>query len=96
MDCEIDYMVTCYLGSAKIIVEGEAKACGRSVQLSTSVPACKKAFFDILPVEVGQVQRIVLKDVRAVVKMPGGIKCVGIDGENNDKKDENGKDVFAA
>ena len=38
----------------------------------------------------------VLQNVGFVVKMPGGIKGVGIDGQNNDKNCENRKDIPAA
>lgn len=48
IDDEVDYMVAIHLGPSKIVVEGKTETCYRSVELSGTVPVCKKGFLDVL------------------------------------------------
>ena len=47
MNDEVDQVVAIHPGPAKIVVEGKAEACHRSVQFFASVPVREKGLLDV-------------------------------------------------
>ncbi len=80
---DIDKMVTKHIIFAKIVVEGKSKTRYRSVN---PLFVLKKRFPDFLPTDFCEVYCLSIQNVLLVIKMPGGMKGIGIDTEDDDKE----------
>jgi len=96
VDEYIDQMVTEYVKPAKVVIQSKTETGYRSVRDIGIVAMRKDRSFDIFPCYFSEMQIGIISNVWLVVKMPGGMKGIEIDREDNDKKRDNGEDISMA
>ena len=98
MNSNVDIMVTDYIVFSKIPVKGKCQAGNRAVHFIPYLPGipgvCKKGSNKGFWMQVLYMKIVIIDYIRSVVKMPGSMKGVGINGKN--KKKQESKDYQEA
>ena len=77
----------------EIVVEGQTQTRYWPVE---PLFMLKKRFLDFLPVDFCEMYCLSIQNVLLIIEMPGGMKGIEIDREDNDKKGDSGEDISMA
>jgi len=96
MNQNIDEMVTGDIAMSPIVIQGKGEGGNGPVRRSGMERIRRQGLLDLIPGELGKLDTGIVRNVVPIVKMPGAIQGVAVNGEYKQEEDKKGNDVFSA
>jgi len=96
VDADIHYVVSKYIKTIGIVIQGEAEAGCRPVKFTGTGRIGIKGRNKSVPCDSAHVQIGVFRDIGFIVELPCAVQGIAVDGDYKDCQGQNGKNDLSA